>query len=105
MMPLLLPTPVDISEAARALGKRGGRPPGSYSSPLAIWLREEVKKKFRDGYDCREAFDIISASEEPDGNNAFELTDYTAEQNGIDLGPSVRVKMNYFRKIWKSALY
>ncbi len=32
-----------IAEAARQLGKRGGRPRVSYSSSLSIWLRAKLR--------------------------------------------------------------
>lgn len=71
---LLKPQPAaDIAEAARELGRLGGRPKGSYSSPLAIWLRAEVKRRQREGWGRREAFDIVANTEHPSGRDAFTL--------------------------------
>ena len=91
--PAFLP---DVSDAARALGRLGGRPRGSYSSPLAIWLRAEIKQRRREGYGCRESF--LRDTEEPDGCDAFTVRDYTADTHSLDIG--ARVSWANFRKIW-----
>lgn len=90
-----------IADAARLLGRRGGRPKGSYSSLLAIWLRAEIKQRKAHGYRCREAFCILRDSEEPDGLNAFLVKDWTADEHGLDI--ATRVTWDYFKKIWKKA--
>lgn len=93
----LQPSP-DISDAARQLGKLGGRPRGSYSSPLARWLRAEVRQKQREGWGRREAFDILANTETPDSRDAFVVTDCTADDNDLDLG--ARVTWSYWKKLW-----
>ena len=98
---LLKPQPAaDIAEAARQLGRRGGRPKGSYSSPLAIWLRSEVKQRKREGYWCREAFRILANTEKPCGRDAFTVTDLTADVHGLDIG--AQVNWDYWRRLWQS---
>ena len=89
--------PADVTEAARQLGKLGGRPKGSYS-PLGRWLRNEIKQRRREGYGCREAFAILRDTEKPDGRDAFLLTDWTADAHGLDL--ETRVSWDNFRKAW-----
>lgn len=90
----------DIAEAARQLGRRGGRPKGSYSSPLAIWLRSEIRNRQREGYGCREAFSILADTENPSGRNGFTVTDWTADAHGLDIG--ARVTWYYWRRLWRS---
>lgn len=69
-----------VSEAARQLGKLGGRPKGTFS-PLGRWLRNEIKQRSREGYGCREAFAILRDTEKPDGRDAFLLTDWPANRS------------------------
>ena len=96
----LKPPPLSAaSEAARVLGKRGGRPRGSFSSPLAIWLRAEVSNRKREGYGCREAFSILADTEKPTGRHAFTVTDWTADAHDLDIG--ARVTLNYWRRLWQ----
>lgn len=87
----------DVSEAARALGRLGGRPVGSYS-PLGRWIRQEIKQRQREGYACREAFEIIRETEEPAGRDAFMVRDNTADEYDIDIG--ARVSWANWRKVW-----
>jgi hypothetical protein len=87
----------DIAEAARQLGKLGGRPRGSFS-PLGRWLRSEIKQRHREGYACREAFQILRDTEDPAGRDAFAVRDHTADDYGLDIG--ARVTWANFRKIW-----
>lgn len=101
-MPLISVTVFDephlVAEAARLVGKRGGRPTGSYSSPLAAWLRSEVKQRQREGYRCREAFEILRDSEEPTGKDSFTVKDWTADDHDLDIG--TLVTWANFRKLW-----
>lgn len=87
----------DVSEAARTLGRLGGRPRGSFS-PLGRWLRKEITQRRREGYTAREAFRILRETEKPDGRDAFLLTDWTADAHGID--PETRVSWANYRKVW-----
>ena len=74
--------PESVSEAARTRDRRGGRPRGSFS-PLGAWLRDEAERMRRDGYRCCEAFEILRDAEEPDGLEAFWVSDDSGEQAGI----------------------
>ena len=91
--------PIDAHVAAKLLGKRGGRPKGSLSSRLSVWLRSEIAQRQREGYRCRESFDILRDTENPDGEDAFTLTDYTSDQHAVD--PDARVSWSYYKKLWR----
>jgi len=93
------PDQSSATNAAHLLGKRGGRPKGSCSSPLAMWLRSEIAQRQNEEYRCREAFNILRDTEMPDGFDAFELTDYTSDQHDVE--PNARVTWRYFREIWR----
>ena len=95
----MLDPAVAVSDAARVIGKLGGRPKGSISSQLSFWLRSEIAQRQREGYRCRESFDILRDTENPDGEDAFTLTDYTSDQHAIDL--DARVSWSYFKKLWR----
>lgn len=98
---VLKPQPVaEIADAARQLGRLGGRPKGSYSSPLAKWLRAEIHKRQREGYGCREAFSILANTENPIGRDAFTVTDWTADAHGLDIG--AQVNWDYWRRLWQT---
>ena len=87
----------DVSNAARQLGKLGGRPRGSYS-PIGRWLRSEIVQRRREGYRCRESFEILRDTERPDGDDAFFVTEWTADAHGLDL--ESRVSWANYRKLW-----
>lgn len=89
---------VDVTKAAQTLGKCGGRPKGSFSSPLSRWLRAEVKQRQAEGYRCREAFEILRDSEEPTGKDVFKVKDWTADDHDLDIGTSVT--WDNYRKKW-----
>lgn len=103
----LKPQPVpDVTDAARALGRRGGRPKGSLSSPLAAWIRAEVKQKRREGWGRREAFNIAADTEQRIDDDHFHLKEWTAEEAGIETvdeegndRPAV-VSWSNWKKIW-----
>lgn len=90
-----------VSEAARQLGKLGGRPKGSFSSPLSIWLRAEARQRQREGYRARESFVILRDTEHPDGRDAFTVSDHTADEHDLDI--DTQVTWDYFKKIWKKS--
>lgn len=95
------PAPADpVADAARTLGRLGGRPKGSYSSPLAIWLRAEIKQRKAHGYQRREAFGILRDTEQPDGQDAFKVCDHTADTHDLDIG--ARVTWHYWRRLWQA---
>ena len=77
-----------VSEAARQLGKLGGRPKGSYSSPLAIWLRAEARQRRREDYRARESFVILRDTEHPHGRDAFTVSDHTVDEHDLDIDTS-----------------
>lgn len=91
------------------LGKRGGRPQGSYSSLKAAWLRAEVKKKKREGWGRREAFNIAADTEQKLDRDRFQLRDLTADDAGIETvdedgndQPAIITWSNW-KKIWLEA--
>lgn len=93
------PAPANpVADAARVLGRKGGRPKGSFSSPLAEWIRAEVKQRRAEGYRCREAFEILRDSEEPCGKDVFKVKDWTADDHNLDIG--TRVTWENYRKLW-----
>lgn len=100
-----------VAEAARALGKRGGRPKGSYSSPLAAWLRAEVRQKQREGWGRREAFNISADTEQKIDNDHFQLTEATADDAGIETvdetgnDQPALVSWSNWKKIWLKGGY
>lgn len=101
------PAPADpVADAARTLGRRGGRPKGSFSSKLAAWIRAEVKQKQREGWGRREAFNIAADTEQKIDKDHFQLTEATAEEAGIETvddegndRPAV-ISWAYWKKIW-----
>lgn len=95
-----------IVDAARLLGSKGGRPKGSFSSPLAAWIRAEVKQKRREGWGRREAFSIAADTEQKIDKDHFQLTELVAEEAGIETvdeegneQPAV-VSWSNWKKIW-----
>jgi hypothetical protein len=88
-------------EAAIRFGKLGGRPKGSRSSPLAIWLVSEIRRRKRedDFIKCREAFDALADCERPINDEYFYVSDYTADQHDMEI--DARVTFRYFRKLWR----
>ena len=99
------PAPADqVAEAARMLGRRGGRPPGSLSSPLARWLRDEIKQAKRDRWTCRDAFEMLVENNLRTTGDAFVVGAETASEviNAVrgDI-KGKRVGFEYFRKLWR----
>jgi hypothetical protein len=102
------PAPADpVVEAARVLGKLGGRPRGSFSSPLARWLRAEVAQRKDDCYGCAEAFGVVREAEIPAGKKSLHLTDATMDRWGIEAKEDedgndlpVTVSLSYWKNIW-----
>ena len=100
-----------ISDAARVLGRRGGRPNGSFSSPLAAWIRTEVKQKQREGWGRREAFNIAADTEQKIDNDHFQLTEATADDAGIETvdesgnDQPALVSWSNWKKIWLKGGY
>jgi hypothetical protein len=89
----------DITEAARQLGKRGGRPKGSFSSPLAAWLRREVATKQREGWGRREGFEIEAETHCRESREAFVLGDWVTDAWDSDY--PARVTWANWKKIWR----
>lgn len=99
----------DVSDAARQLGKLGGRPKGSCSSRLGAWLRAEVAQRKAEGYRCIEAFGIVREAEIPAGPKSLRLTEATMDGWAIDakIGDDgndlpVTVSLSYWKKVWRS---
>lgn len=88
--------PADVSDAARVVGRQGGRPKGSVA-PHAEWLRSEMAAAKGSGYSCRELFEILAESEIRDGMDAFFVSRDTADRLGI---PEKRVAWDAFKKLW-----
>ena len=92
--------PDPIAEAARVLG----RPPGSLSSPLARWLRDEIKQAKRDRWTCRDAFEMLVENNRRTMGDAFVVGAETASEviNAVhgDI-KGRRVGFEYFRKLWR----
>ena len=98
-----------VAEAARVLGKKGGRPKGSRSSLLAAWIRAEVQQKRREGWGRREAFNIAADTEQKIDKDHFQLKEWTAEEAGVETvdeegneRPAV-VSWSNWKKIWLEA--
>jgi hypothetical protein len=93
----------EVTDAARAIGRRGGRPKGSYS-PLRRWLRPQILKFKRQGHTCRNVFYGISLTEEMDGVDAFIVTAETADLYYEECFGDItgrRVTWSAFRKLWQ----
>jgi hypothetical protein len=88
----------EITDAARQLGRRGGRPRGSYSSPLAAWLRREVAVKQREGWSRREGFEIARDTHSADGQDGFTLAEWVTDEWDRDY--PARVTWANWKKIW-----
>lgn len=99
------PSP-DVTDAARALGRRGGRPLGATSSPLARWLRIEIRQAQRDNWTCRDAFQMLVENNRKAKGDAFVVGAETASEviNAVhgDI-KGRRVGFEYFRKLWREA--
>lgn len=95
-----------VSDAARELGRHGGRPKGSYSSPLAAWLRREIREKQGEGWGRREGFDIAADTHIREGRDAFVLGEWEADELGIETVDAegnerlATVTWAYWKKIW-----
>lgn len=95
-----------VADAARVLGKRGGRPRGAFSSPKAAWIRAEVKQKQREGWGRREAFNIAADTEQRIDDDHFQLTESVAEEAGIETvdedgnDQAAVVSWSNWKKIW-----
>lgn len=89
------------TETAAMLGPRPGRPKGSLSSPLSIWLHDEIRQRRHDGYRCRESFNVTREAEIPDGPDAFIVTGNTVHANNLEA--FTRVAWPYFKKLWRKA--
>ncbi len=101
------PAPADpVAEAARLLGSNGGRPKGSFSSPLAAWIRAEVRQKRREGWGRREAFNIAADTEQRIDKDHFQLTELAAEEAEIETVDEdgndrpAKVSWSNWKKLW-----
>lgn len=100
---VLKPQPVaEIADAARQLG----RPLGSFSSPLARWLRIEAKQAKRDNWTCRDAFQMLVENNRKSKGDAFIVGAETASEVINTVRGDIkgkRVGFEYFRKLWREA--
>lgn len=92
------PAEIGVSDAARALGRCGGRPKGS-TTAAGDWLRFQIYQYQWAGYRCREAFELLQNAEKKDGRDALTVTDHTADCH--DLPPEHRVTWDGFKKAWQ----
>lgn len=95
-----------VAEDVRLPRRGGGRPPGSLSSPLARWLRDEIKQAKRDRWTCRDAFEMLVENNRRAIGDAFVVGAETASEvinvvRGDIKGR--RVGFEYFRKLWRDA--
>lgn len=93
-----------ISDAARVLGQRGGRPRGSYS-PLGIWLRGVIREMRRGGHGCADTFRRLCLVEDQGSNpRSFRVSAETADDAWQYVGADIRgreVSWSAFEKLWQ----
>ena len=96
-----------VAEAARLVGKMGGRPKGSFSSRLAAWLRCEIKEYRQCGYGCTEAFWIVREAQIPAGPKSLVVTARTMDKWEIEAKEDehgndkpVTVSLSYWKNLW-----
>lgn len=91
-----------ITQAASLLGKRGGRPKGSYG-PLSRWLRHQIALGQKEGESCRNVFRALSIIE-GGGTDEFFVSEETASECLYSLRADIygqRVTWESFRKTWQ----
>jgi hypothetical protein len=93
----------DVTQAGNQISKRRGRPHGAYS-PLTRWLRPQIAKFKRQQYTCRNVFYSLAETEEKESEDAFIVTDETADLYYEDCFGDIRgerVTWEAFRKLWQ----
>lgn len=99
--------PIDpVADVVRLPRRGGGRPPGSFSSPLARWLRDEIKSAKRDRWTCRDAFWMLVENNRKTKGDAFVVGAETASDVINTVRGDIkgkRVGFEYFRKLWREA--
>lgn len=93
-----------VAEVVRLPRRGGGRPPGSFSSPLARWLRDEIKQAKRDRWTCRDAFEMLVENNRRTRGDAFVVGAETASEAIHTVHGDIkgrRVGFEYFRKLWR----
>lgn len=91
-----------VAQAASLLGKRGGRPRGSYG-PLSRWLRHQIAEAKQRGESCRNVFRVLSVIE-GGSEYEFEISEETASAYLYVLCSDIygqRVTLEGFRKMWQ----
>lgn len=101
----LKPAPPDpVADAARALGRRGGRPRGSFS-PLGAWLRGVIQEMRRAGHGCADTFRRLCLVEDPGPADAsFRVSAETADAVWLNIGADIAgqtVSWQAFRSTWR----
>ena len=93
-----------ITDAARALGRRGGRPKGSFS-PLGLWLRGVIREMRRGGHGCVDTFRRLCLVEDQGSKpKSFRVSAETADDVWQDVGADIAgqtITFDQFRKIWQ----
>lgn len=94
-----------VTEAARMIGKLGGRPKGTYT-PLTRWLRPQMARFKKQGCSCRNVFYSLAVEEDDGCPDFFIVSDYTADAYYADVFGDIRgkcVTWEAFRKLWQRA--
>ena len=93
-----------ITDAARALGRRGGRPKGSFS-PLGLWLRGVIREMRRGGHGCADTWRRLCLAEDQGSKpKSFRVSAETADDVWQDVGADIAgqtITFEQFRKIWQ----
>lgn len=96
--------PDPVADAARALGRRGGRPRGSFS-PLGAWLRGVIREMRRAGLGCADTFRRLRVVEDHGAEAlSFVVSAETADEIWQDVGADIAgqiVTFAQFKKIWQ----
>lgn len=93
-----------VSEAARQLGRMGGRPKGSFS-PRGIWLRGVILEMRRSGHGCADTFRRLCLFEDAGPKpRSFRVSADTADDVWEEIGGDIRgesVTWCSFEKLWQ----
>lgn len=95
-------TNTEIVDVESRPARRGGRPVGAYSSPLARWLRLEIQD-LRQDWNCSDAFEVLLLQNNGIGSRSFSIGRKTAEEVQWFMPGDIRgrvVTFDYFRKTW-----
>ena len=94
------PAPADpVAEVVRLPRCGGGRPPGSLSSPLARWLRSEIRQAKRDTWTCRDAFEMLVENNRRTTGDAFVVGAETASEVINAVHGDIKILSNWLETI------